>query len=296
MKDNEYKIPSTVNHLNFTGDFTGEIMTYKAETSLPFKYIFITNSGGDSTLTFNPDGSATFEGNADEAAQVFFDNVIKKHNQQYHEYERRIAEQDRLLEEASEALRLNNVLAVRNEALVAENAYLLPKAASELSNSWVLHKYLIGIQAAIMYLDSGNKTAAQEWLYGTISGPGFEFPDEVEDIDAWANHQMRDSIGHERALEIIKAEIPATGAFLSKVRKQARNEGVNYAASRLAGAFNNGFVDKQLAEVADVVQMILDAKADMANNPNPPADGLSGEYARKSLEDWKEQLRGEASS
>lgn len=100
------------------------------------------------------------------------------------------------------------------EALAAENAYLLPRAASELSNAWVLHKYLIGIQAAIMYLDNGNKNAAQEWLYGTIAGPGFEFPDEVDDIDAWATHQMRGSISHPRALEIIKEETPATDAFL----------------------------------------------------------------------------------
>ncbi|ELV2795514.1 hypothetical protein QNS20_001722 [Enterobacter ludwigii] len=70
----------------------------------------------------------------------------------------------------------------RCAALASENAYLLPKAASELSNAWVLHKYLIGIQAAIMYLDNGNKKAAQEWLYGTIAGPGFEFPDAVDDI------------------------------------------------------------------------------------------------------------------
>ncbi|WP_284882975.1 hypothetical protein [Citrobacter freundii] len=107
--------------------------------------------------------------------------------------------------------------------LAAENVYLLPKAASELSNAWVLHKYLIGIQAAIMYLDGGNKKAAQEWLYGTIAGPGFEFPDEVEvgdDIDAWATHQMRDSISHPRALEIIKAETPATDTFLAEVRAQ----------------------------------------------------------------------------
>ncbi|HFI6241612.1 TPA: ead/Ea22-like family protein [Escherichia coli] len=94
--------------------------------------------------------------------------------------------------------------------LAAENARLLPKAASELSNAWVLHKYLIGIQAAIMYLDNGNKKDAQEWLYGTIAGPGFEFPDEVDDIDAWATHQMRDSISHPRALEIIAAANPAT--------------------------------------------------------------------------------------
>ncbi|EOY6169270.1 hypothetical protein ACRRAT_04330 [Enterobacter hormaechei] len=112
-------------------------------------------------------------------------------------------------------------------ALAAENAYLLPKAASELSNAWVLHKYLIGIQAAIMYLDNGNKKAAQEWLYGTIAGPGFEFPDEVEDIDAWATHQMRGSISHTQAIEIIKAETPETDAFLAEVRAQGVDSAIN---------------------------------------------------------------------
>ncbi|WP_196093946.1 hypothetical protein [Citrobacter sp. Res13-Lact-LER2-35-b] len=104
--------------------------------------------------------------------------------------------------------------------LAGENAYLMPKAASELSNAWVLHKYLIGIQAAIMYLDNGNKKAAQEWLYGTIAGPGFEFPDEVENIDEWATHQMRGSVSHQQALEIIKAETTVTDAFLADVMAQ----------------------------------------------------------------------------
>lgn len=116
-------------------------------------------------------------------------------------------------------------LAAQLADVVAENAGLLSKAASELSNAWVLHKYLIGIQAAIMYLDNGNKKAAQEWLYGTIAGPGFEFPDEVEDIDAWATHQMRGSISHPRALEIIKAETPATDRFLAEQRASAIPEG-----------------------------------------------------------------------
>ncbi|KYH16903.1 hypothetical protein A0133_08575 [Enterobacter hormaechei] len=119
-------------------------------------------------------------------------------------------------------------LEARCAALAAENAYLIPKAASELSNAWVLHKYLIGIQAAIMYLDNGNKKSAQEWLYGTIAGPGFEFPDEVEDIDAWATHQMRGSISHPQAIEIIKAETPETDAFLAEVRAQ----GVEMFASK----------------------------------------------------------------
>ncbi|HDH1361905.1 TPA: hypothetical protein PIT80_001064 [Klebsiella quasipneumoniae subsp. similipneumoniae] len=109
-------------------------------------------------------------------------------------------------------------LAKAYQQLAAENAYLIPKAASELSNAWVLHKYLIGIQASIMYLDNGNKKAAQEWLYGTIAGPGFEFPDEVDDIDAWATHQMRGSISHSRALEIIKEETPATDRILAGIK------------------------------------------------------------------------------
>ncbi|WP_338826538.1 hypothetical protein [Escherichia coli] len=179
----------------------------------------------------------------------------------------------------------------RCAVLAAENAYLVPKAASELSNAWVLHKYLIGIQAAIMYLDNGNKKAAQEWLYGTIAGPGFEFPDGVEDIDAWATHQMRGSISHPQAIEIIKAETPATDAFLAEVRAQARNEGINYAASRLAAAFNHGFVDKPLSEVYDVVRMILDTKEELANSTLPAADGLSGEYAEEFLEEFAAQIR-----
>lgn len=124
-----------------------------------------------------------------------------------------------------------DVQLARSNALAAENAGLLPKAASELSNAWVLHKYLIGIQAAIMYLDNGNKKAAQEWLYGTIAGPGFDFPDEVDDIDAWATHQMRGSVSHQQALEIIKAETPATDAFLAEVRAQ----GVDALAKTLEG-------------------------------------------------------------
>lgn len=43
------------------------------------------------------------------------------------------------------------------------------------------------------------------------------------------------------ALAVLK--IPAYDAYLAEVRAQARNEGINYAASRLAAAFNHGFVD-----------------------------------------------------
>lgn len=86
-------------------------------------------------------------------------------------------------------------------------------------------------------------------------------------------------------------ETPATDAFLAEVRASARNEGINYAASRLAAAFNHGFVDKPLTEVCDVVRMILDTKEELANSTLPAADGISGEYAEKFLAEFAAQLR-----
>ncbi|EBK1825246.1 ead/Ea22-like family protein [Salmonella enterica subsp. enterica serovar Heidelberg] len=86
------------------------------------------------------------------------------------------------------------------------------------------------------------------------------------------------------------SETPATDAFLAEIRAEARNEGINYTASRLAAAFNHGFINKSLREDFDVTRMILSAKEELANEAHP-IDGLSGEYAEKSLEEWAEQIR-----
>lgn len=90
---------------------------------------------------------------------------------------------------------------------------------------------------------------------------------------------------------INRIETQATDAFWAEVRASARNEGINYAASRLAAAFNHGFLDKPVSEVLDVTRMILSAKEDLANDPLPADDGLSGEYAEKAIEEWADQLR-----
>ncbi|HFE3557327.1 TPA: hypothetical protein ACF3IQ_002369 [Enterobacter hormaechei] len=89
-------------------------------------------------------------------------------------------------------------------------------------------------------------------------------------------------------------KIPATDAFMAEVRAHARNEGINYAAGRLAAAFNHGFIDKPMTEVCDVVRMILDTKEELANSTLPAADGLSGEYADAFLEDSAAQISQEA--
>lgn len=83
-------------------------------------------------------------------------------------------------------------------------------------------------------------------------------------------------------------QTPATDAMLASLRA----EGINFAASRLAAAYNHGFIDKPLAEVGDVVRMILTAKEDLANNP--AADGLSGQYAEIALAEWESQLRSKS--
>lgn len=86
-------------------------------------------------------------------------------------------------------------------------------------------------------------------------------------------------------------ETPATDRIVAGIKADGRAEGINFAASRLAAAFNHGFVDKPMAEVFDVVRMILTAKEDLANDPVLAADGLSGEYAEKSLAEWEAELR-----
>ncbi|MBQ4656792.1 hypothetical protein HPB55_22160 [Klebsiella michiganensis] len=93
------------------------------------------------------------------------------------------------------------------------------------------------------------------------------------------------------AFKMSLPETPATDRIVAGIKADGRVEGINFAASRLAAAFNHGFVDKPMAEVGDVVRMILTAKEDLANDPALPADGLSGEYAEKSLTEWEAVLR-----
>ncbi|MBV7223651.1 hypothetical protein CSB64_001900 [Escherichia coli] len=114
-------------------------------------------------------------------------------------------------------------------------------------------------------------------------------------LDAYEKHQ--DEVPETGMLnaffilrDSIRVETPATDALLSEIRAEARNEGINYTASRLAAAFNHGFINKSLREVFDVTRMILSAKEELANEAHP-IDGLSGEYAEKSLEEWAEQIR-----
>ncbi|MFN1150220.1 hypothetical protein [Serratia liquefaciens] len=125
-----------------------------------------------------------------------------------------------VLKEANESvLRAKGTI----DGLVVENAYLLPKAASELSNAWMLHKYWVGINAALMHIWAGRLPDAVAWLENTVSGPGIDAPEftNSKEIEEWAADQQKNSISHAKALEIIKEKAPATNVALAVVRAQA---------------------------------------------------------------------------
>lgn len=114
--------------------------------------------------------------------------------------------------------------------------------------------------------------------------------------DCFVGHIEPETFYEEEVTRYVSAdgyepETPATDAYLAGIKADGRAEGINFAASRLAAAFNHGFVDKPMAEVFDVVRMILTAKEDLANDPVLAADGLSGEYAEKALAEWEIELR-----
>lgn len=190
-------------------------------------------------------------------------------------------------------------LAKAFKQLAAENTYLLNGAARELNTSWMFHKTMLGAQAALVCLAHGYQAAAREWLEGTTDEAGAVIPDDISvgELPEWFDSQMVSNDGKSgfltraEAEEAIKKACPATDAFLAGIKADGRAEGINFAASRLAAAFNHGFVDKPMAEVGDVVRMILTAKEDLANDPVLAADGLSGEYAEKSLAEWEAELR-----
>ncbi|WKL60379.1 hypothetical protein QZN18_20555 [Klebsiella variicola] len=119
-----------------------------------------------------------------------------------------------------------------------------------------------------------------------------QFPEQiVQFIGGLGSSEIGIDTKEKIGLAAIRIKTPATDACLAGIKADGRAEGINFAASRLAAAFNHGFVDKPMAEVGDVVRMILDAKADLANSQIPAEDGLSGEYAEKSLAEWETELR-----
>ncbi|EPP4976726.1 TPA: hypothetical protein ACTYYT_005508 [Klebsiella pneumoniae] len=174
------------------------------------------------------------------------------------------------------AIKTGNMLADQNSQLAAENVALA------LEN--VAMKQIV---------DSVTNLDNEPQYHAEGMGCGLEDRGITDRYDACR-------YGWDEAMERIYGEVipcadeldfSATDRIVAGIKADGRAEGINFAASRLAAAFNHGFVDKPMAEVGDVVRMILTAKEDLANDPVLAADGLSGEYAEKALAEWEVALR-----
>lgn len=116
-----------------------------------------------------------------------------------------------------------------------------------------------------------------------------------DDVTCWARECDRVVERHTKSstnMHLLEAQkelrelTPVTDSIIFGIR----SEGVNFAASRLAAAFNNGFINKPITEVSDVVSAILTSKEELSNEP--ATDGLSGEYAERALKDWASKING----
>ncbi|WP_105635531.1 hypothetical protein [Cronobacter dublinensis] len=129
--------------------------------------------------------------------------------------------------------------AQRSEELAAENSFLMNGAARELSIAWLLHKTMLGAQAALLCIKRGDIKSAHDWLEGTTDEAPAEFPDEiaVDGLEGWFNSQMISSGGkngfltREESEKAIRAETSATDAFIAEQRAQ----GVEMLADHLSG-------------------------------------------------------------
>jgi hypothetical protein len=141
---------------------------------------------------------------------------------------------------ASDTLSISEQVAALNQQVVSlavENSSLLPKAASELSNAWMLHKYWVGIQVALMHIRNGRLHDGMTFLQNTVAGPGIEVENlnDFAEIEAWANEQQKDSISHVRALEIIKAASPATDAAIAELKAQGVDMAIEHLIKKFEG-------------------------------------------------------------
>ena len=108
------------------------------------------------------------------------------------------------------------------QELTGENAALTDKAASELSYSWLLHRAVMTIQAALHCIHGTNIYEAQCWLESIADDAELVIPQEMmlSDLQRWFDENMVGHITHAKALEIIKVEMSATTQALNEIKAQ----------------------------------------------------------------------------
>ncbi|EOY4340741.1 hypothetical protein ACP5YT_002421 [Cronobacter malonaticus] len=161
------------------------------------------------------------------------------------------------------------------DALAAENTFLMNGAARELSAAWMLHKTMLGAQAALLCFQQGDIKSARDWLEGTTDEAGAELPDDitVAGLEDWFNGQMINNSGktgfltRDEAEKAIREETPSTDAFLHELKAQARKDGAHFVANRMLAAWDAGFIEDTAKNAADIARMILTSTEFMADAP-----------------------------
>lgn len=131
----------------------------------------------------------------------------------------------------------------RNEVkqLAAESYTNLQSAARELNTSWMMHKTMLGAQAALLCLSKGDIRGARDWLEGTTDEAFAEIPDDMtpSGLQAWFESNMTSNDGHngflthEEALERLRQRAPATDAFLSSLRAEVLTDALENSSEYL---------------------------------------------------------------
>lgn len=150
-----------------------------------------------------------------------------EHNLHYQRFS--IADMEAILGVLSKSESDYTALQQKLDALAAESDTNLRRAASELNTSWMLHKTMMGAQAALLCLSQGDILSAKEWLEGTTDEAIIEMPDDLNpgDLQAWFDSHMVSNGGtngfltHNEALELLRKRAPATDAYLNSVRADA---------------------------------------------------------------------------
>ena len=149
---------------------------------------------------------------------------------------------------AAEVARLNEQV----RALAAENLALINSSVSTLqdgrpphgfyASEWFIAKLKNGQYAALKSLPEGyshdyrtndETYYTKDWVVGWMQTPDTEYRPNVE--------------------------TPATDAILREIQKQARAEGIHFAANRLLAAWESGFVDDTPAMAHDISGAVLSA-------------------------------------
>lgn len=156
------------------------------------------------------------------------------------------------------------------DAMAAESDTNLRSAASELNTSWMLHKTMMGAQAALLCLSQGDILSAKEWLEGTTDEAIIEMPDDLNpsDLQTWFDSNMVSNGGsngfltHSEALELLRKRAPATDSYLNSVRADAIESVVDALAS--SGALTVGDSIVEVVKLAEKLRAGTHDTADKA--------------------------------